>query len=91
MKNIDYNKVWLGLIIGGIVPLMAYLIYFAVADKFALQRVNISLCMAVNLAPFYLSMNRNYFNMTKGVLIATFIWGGIIAYLSFFTNYFQIL
>ncbi len=91
MKYSNYNKAWLGIIIGLIVPVLSYLIYYVIVDKLELRRVNVSLCMAVNLLPFYLSMNREMFNMTKGILIATLVGGAVIAYFSFFTNYFQIL
>jgi RsiW-degrading membrane proteinase PrsW (M82 family) len=91
MKNLNYNKVWLGIIAGIIVPVIAYGIYYLIVDKLELKRVNVSLCMAVNLVPFYLSLNREQYNMTKGVLIATLLWGAVIAYFSFFTHYFQIL
>jgi hypothetical protein len=91
MKNIDLNKVWIGVIVGLISPLVVYMLYYYLVTVFNLTRVNVSLCMAANLIPFYLSLNREMYNMTKGVIVATLVCGAIIAYLSFCTNYFQIL
>jgi hypothetical protein len=91
MKNLSFNKVWIGIILGLILPLLVYMLYYYLVSIFNLARVNVSLCMAANLIPFYLSLNREMYNTTKGVIVATLAWGAIIAYLSFCTNYFQIL
>jgi RsiW-degrading membrane proteinase PrsW (M82 family) len=87
MKNIDFDKMWVGVILGALAPLVAYLLYYWVVSEFELRRVNVSLCMVANLLPFYLSLNREKYNMTKGVLVSTLLWSAVIAYLSFFTNY----
>ncbi len=87
MKNIDLDKIIIGLILGAAAPLLAYLFYYWVVSEFELRRVNVSLCMVANLLPFYLSLNREKYNMAKGVLISTLLWSALIAYLSFFTNY----
>jgi hypothetical protein len=79
------------MILGFIIPFIVYLIYYYVVTTFNLARINVSLCMAANLIPFYLSLNREQYNTTKGVIVATLAYGAIIAYLTFFTNYFQIL
>lgn len=91
MKNFNFDKVWVGMILGFISPLIVYVIYYYIVTTFNLARINVSLCMAVNLVPFYLSLNREKYNTTKGVIVATLVYGAIIAYLSFCTNYFQIL
>jgi len=91
MKNIDFDKVWFGILLGVVAPLLVYVLYYQLASGLNLLRVNVSLCMAVNLIPFYLSLNREKYNITKGVIVATLACAAIIAYLTFFTNYFQIL
>ena len=79
------------MLLGFMIPLAVYLIYYYLVSVYNLARINVSLCMAANLIPFYLSLNREKYNTTKGVIVATLIYGAIIAYLTFFTNYFQIL
>lgn len=85
------DKVWFGLIIGMIAPVVAFGLYYIFADQYTLKRVNVSLCMVINLAPFYLTLNNEMYKATKGVLIATLTWALVIAYLSFFTNYLKVL
>ena len=91
MKEFDFDKVWLGILYGIIVPLIVYTLYYLFINEHNLKRINVSICMVANLAPFYLTLNKELYKATKGVLIGTFIWAGIIAYLSLFTEYFHIL
>jgi Mn2+/Fe2+ NRAMP family transporter len=91
MKKFELDKIWLGCIAGIIFPLIAYLIYFAVVHYLNLRRINISICMVSNLIPFYLSMNREKYNFTKGVILITIIMAVVITALSYFTNAFKIL
>lgn len=91
MKKFDIDKIWIGCIVGLIVPVIAYLLYFAIVYFLHLRRVNISICMVSNLIPFYLSMNREKYNFTKGVILITIIMAVTITALSYFTNFFHIL
>ena len=88
MKNINFDKMLIGIILGALAPFIVFLIYYWLVSEFQLRRVNVSLCMVANLLPFYLSLNREKYNMAKGVLVSTLVWSGVIAYLSFFTNFF---
>ncbi len=90
MKNINFDKVWIGLSFGLVAPLAVFWLYYLFADEYVLKRVNVSLCMVINLAPFYLTLNKEQYKSTKGVLIATVLWAVVIAYLSFFTSYLRI-
>ena len=88
MKNINFDKLFIGIILGALAPFIVFLLYYWLVSAFQLRRVNVSLCMVANLLPFYLSLNREKYNMAKGVLVSTLLWSGVIAYLSFFTNFF---
>lgn len=88
MKKIDFDKLVIGIILGALAPFIVFLLYYWLVSTFQLRRVNVSLCMVANLLPFYLSLNREKYNMTKGVLVSTLLWSAVIAYLSFFTNFF---
>ncbi len=90
MKEFDFDKVWFGLLLGLILPPIVFAFYYMFVNEHNLKRVNVSICMVVNLAPFYLTMNKEKYQATKGVLIATFIWAGVIAYFSFFTDHLRI-
>lgn len=91
MKNKDWNKIWVGIIFGIITPLITYIIYYWLVNKFELRRINVSLCMVANLIPFYITLNKEQYNSTKGVLFATVVWAVTIACLTFFTNTLRIL
>lgn len=91
MKNIDWNKLWIGILLGLITPLIVYGLYYWVVSAFELRRINVSLCMVANLVPFFLTLNREYYNASKGVLTATVAWAIVIAGLSFFTNHLHVL
>jgi len=91
MKKINIDKIWMGCIAGLIVPFIAYLVYFGIVHFLNLRRINISICMVANLIPFYLSMNREKYNFTKGVILITIVMAVIITAISYFTNFFKIL
>ena len=91
MKNWDLDKVWFGFLLGIIAPMIIFWLYYIFADQYTLKRVNVSLCMVINLLPFYLTLNRHLYKATKGVLAATMVWAAVIAYLSFFTDYLHVL
>jgi hypothetical protein len=98
MKNIDWDKLWIGLVIGLLAPVMAFTIYYLVNYHYMkisgfikylatgdIYTPLISLCVLSNLLPFYLFINKEKYLGTKGVLASTFIWAGIIIFLKFFT------
>lgn len=98
MNNIDFDKLWIGMIIGFIAPLIAlsgyYLInysymniggfieYLKLGDSYTPL---ISLCVLANLAGFYPFIWKEKWNGAKGVLASTFIWATVVIFLKFFT------
>ncbi|MDF2436549.1 MAG: hypothetical protein K0Q95_925 [Bacteroidota bacterium] len=87
----DWNKTWIGILLGLVLPVITYLIYYWLVVTFNLQRVNVSLCMVANLIPFYIVLNKEYYNSAKGILLSTVVLAILIASLTFFTNTLQIL
>ncbi len=90
MKYFNWDQTWLGLIIGFFTPILVYILYYFFVYDTGLRSMNVSLCVASNLIPFYFYQKREKFNGLKGVLISTFVWAGIVVVLSFFTNYLRI-
>lgn len=98
MKIIDWDKIWIGLLIGLIAPLIAltgyYLInysYMTIGKFIFFLKLGdtytplITLCVLSNLVPFYIFLNKEKYIATKGVLAMTFLWSGLIVFLKFFT------
>lgn len=98
MKNIDWDKIWIGLLLGLTAPLLVFVLYYLInyhymkVDAFInYLRLGdtytplISLCVLANLLPFYLLINKEKYEGTKGVLGATFIWAAVIVFLKFFS------
>lgn len=90
MKNFNWDRVWVGVVIGVLMPIIIYTIYYYFVYNSGLKKMNVSLCIATNLIPFYLYQRKEKYNGLKGVLIATFVWAGIVFGLAFFTNYLRI-
>ncbi len=90
MKNVNWDKVWVGFVIGVLMPIIVYTIYYYFVYNSGLKKMNVSLCIATNLIPFYFYQRKEKYNGLKGVLIATFVWAGLIFGLAFFTNYLRI-
>ena len=90
MKNFNWDRVWVGLVIGVLMPIIIYTIYYYFVYNSGLKKMNVSLCIATNLIPFYFYQRKEKYNGLKGVLIATFVWAGLIFGLAFFTNYLRI-
>lgn len=99
MKNFDWDKKLVGFVVGILAPTIALLVYYLVnyrymnigefIDYLRLGQTYtplISLCVLSNLLPFYLLINKEKYDGTKGILAATFIWAGIIIILKFFTE-----
>lgn len=98
MKNVDFNKTWLGILFGVIAPSIAMFVYYFINFGFLSMSgfINylklgdtytplISLCVLANLAVFYPFIWKEKWNGAKGVLAATFIWAAIVMFLKFFT------
>ena len=90
MKNFNWDRVWVGLVIGVLVPILVYTIYYYFVYSSGLKKMNVSLCIATNLIPFYFYQRKEKYNGLKGILIATFVWAGLIFGLAFFSNYLRI-
>lgn len=90
MKNFNWDRVWVGLVIGVLMPIIIYTIYYYFVYNSGIKKMNVSLCIATNLIPFYLYQRKEKYLGLKGVLIATFVWAGIIFGLAFFTSYLRI-
>lgn len=90
MKNFNWDRTWVGISIGILFPIVIYTIYYYFVYSSGLRKMNVSLCIATNLIPFYLYQRKEGYKGLKGVLIATFVWAGLIFGLAFFTNYLRI-
>ncbi|HEY0031063.1 MAG TPA: hypothetical protein VGC65_09915 [Bacteroidia bacterium] len=90
MKNFNWDRTWVGLAIGIATPIVVYSLYYFLVYDTGLQKLNVSLCIAANLIPFYIYQKKEKNNGLKGVLISTLIWAGVLVFLSFFTNYLRI-
>jgi hypothetical protein len=97
MKKFDWDKVWVGLVLGIIAPLIVFTFYYLINYNYMKisNFINylrmgdtytplVSLCVLANLLPFYLMINKEKYQGTKGVLGATFIWAALIIFLKFF-------
>jgi len=91
------NKIWTGLLIGIIIPIISLIIYyvynfnnitfFAFYNQIAKLRIAsslISLFLLPNLLVFYYFLNREKYTAAKGVLLAVFIYGAIELYFKFY-------
>lgn len=96
MKNFDWDKLWIGLILGLLMPSLAFIIYYFVkysymtVDRFINYLILgdtytaiVSLCVLSNLAAFYPFIWKQKWKAARGVLGATFIWALLIVILKF--------
>lgn len=90
MKNFNWDRTWVGIVLGILTPVVVYTIYYFFVYDSGIKKMNVSLCIATNLIPFYLYQRKEKYNGLKGVLISTFVWAGIIFGLAFFTNHLRI-
>ncbi len=90
------DKLWIGLVFGLIFPafvFMCYWLFFYSQLSFPnsfikylrggemLQEVCI-VCIAANLIVFYLLLNKKAYNISKGIMFATFAYVGLTLYIS---------
>ncbi|MCX6296257.1 MAG: hypothetical protein NTX97_09350 [Bacteroidetes bacterium] len=90
MKNFDWDKTWIGLMLGIATPIIIYAIYYLLVYDTGIKKMNVSLCIATNLIPFYFYQKLEKYKGLKGVLISTFIWAAVVVYFTFFTNHLRI-
>jgi hypothetical protein len=88
-----WNKVWIGLALGLILPLAVFIVfYFVMYSHFSIGEYLaysakirtlpklLSLCAIPNLITFYLFLNKEYWYATRGVIAATLLYTfGIVA------------
>ena len=98
MKNIDWDKLWIGLLFGILTPFISLWTYYFINYRYMtitdfinyLELGNtytplISMCVLVNLAVFYPFIWKEKYQGARGVLGSTFLWALVIVYLKFFT------
>ncbi|OFX31103.1 MAG: hypothetical protein A2X08_18140 [Bacteroidetes bacterium GWA2_32_17] len=86
-----YNKLIIGLSLGIIAPAITLLIftffksqstnvvhYLKFVIRMSLMSNVLSLCALPNLAIFYFFINKEYYYSTRGVILATIIWGALV-------------
>ncbi|GAB4281601.1 MAG: hypothetical protein Kow0068_06070 [Marinilabiliales bacterium] len=89
--NVNLNKLWIGTIIGLLAPFITLIIVqksnyktlnlFEFIDLMQFMGIYtkiLSLCVIPNLLFFFLFIWRNYLSSARGVLLATFIYAGIV-------------
>lgn len=86
----DWDKTWIGLVIGLLTPIIVYALYYFLISGTGIKDINISLCIAANLIPFYFYQKKEFNNGLKGVLISTILWAVSIAFISLYTPYLHI-
>ncbi|MBP6755928.1 MAG: hypothetical protein KA210_07245 [Bacteroidia bacterium] len=90
------DKIWIGLLMGLLIPLFSFFSYWLFlhsqlnfpygfirylrgANTF--QDIAI-ICVTVNLLVFYLFLNKKVYDLSKGIMFATFAYVGIVFYIS---------
>lgn len=86
----------LGLLLGILLPVLGVLgfyyskfasvdllNFFQVATKHKVLSPMLSLCAVLNLATFFLFLNKNYYLTARGIILATIIYGITIVVLKF--------
>jgi hypothetical protein len=98
MKDIDFDKTWIGTFLGLLAPFIAFVLYYLINYRYMtisgfinFMKIGdiftpvISLCVLVNLGVFYLFIWKEKYIGARGVLASTFIWATFVVYLKFFT------
>lgn len=94
LEKID--KLWIGLTVGLIFPAFCFFCYWLFAHSQLsfpngfirylrngnmLQEVTI-VCVVANLLLFYLLLNKKAYNISKGMIYATFVYVGVVLFVS---------
>lgn len=96
-KGFDFDKMWLGTVLGMIAPMLTMIGYYYYnfshisVDKFIdhlfaahIESKLLSLCVVSNLLVFFIFIWSEKYLSARGVLLATFIYGGVVMYLKYF-------
>jgi hypothetical protein len=90
------DKRWIGFLFGAIFPSLCFFCYWLffhnqlnfpngfiryLKNGNMLQEVAI-VCVIANLGIFYLSLNKKIFDFGRGLIIATFLYVGLVLYIS---------
>jgi hypothetical protein len=90
------DKRWIGFLFGAIFPSLCFFCYWLffhnqlnfpngfiryLRNGNFLQEVAI-VCVIANLGVFYLSLNKKIFDFGRGLIIATFLYVGLVFYIS---------
>lgn len=90
------DKIWIGLLTGFIIPLFSFFLYWLflhsqlnfpfgfiryLRGANTLQDIAI-ICVIINLLIFYLFLNKKVFDLSKGIMFATFAYVAVIFYIS---------
>jgi hypothetical protein len=92
-----YNKLWLGLVLGIIIPIITIIIFslFKSDVKNLIEFIEftlsisalsniLSLCALPNLAIFYLFLNKELYYSARGVIFATLLWAILVVITRYF-------
>ena len=90
------DKIWIGIIVGLIIPAFCFLCYWLFCHSQlnfpygfirylrganTLQEIAM-VCVAANLLVFYLLLNKKAYDISKGIMVSTFAYVGLIFYIS---------
>jgi hypothetical protein len=91
-----FDNLYLGLSAGLLTPLIAFYIYYLYDFRFMSMKVffgylqtnslftsDLKRCVIANLASFFLFIYTERMKSARGVLLSTFIYAAVIAYLTF--------
>ena len=98
MKNFDFDKTWIGILLGLIAPFIAFVFYYLINYRYMkipafinFMKLGdtytpvVTLCVLANLGVFYLFIWKEKYKGARGVLASTFVWGAFVIYLKFLT------
>lgn len=97
LKQINFDKWWIGLLIGIITPLFSFFLYWLIRYSYIsfpsrfiwflklgdMWDGVVKLCVLTNLLPFYFFLNKNKNRAAAGIVISTFLFVFYIIYLMY--------
>lgn len=96
--KINLDSLPLGILLGILAPAIAFFSYYFINYRYmssgefinflALAKTSsalVSLCVLANLLLFYIFIQAEKYLSAKGILLSTFLYGGLVVYLKFFT------
>ncbi len=94
MQRPALNSQWTGFIAGIILPLISFLIFYLIRYgeihpleffQFIYFRSILSSLLSLNILPnlllFYIFIRKNYLFSARGILLATFLYAGIVLFI----------